>query len=155
MVKNEWKRTMSSEPTIDDLLDLSPAPAPNLTGFPDYLESGELGALLGLSRVRLNTLGKSGVIPCKMVAGINRFPIPDAVIAYVEYAKANPSGRRVADPDLADQKKRLAKEQADKIEQELIRKGILMEEDAEMYERDDAPCIHFLDAQTCPMGCFE
>jgi len=46
-------------------------------------------------------------------------------------------------------------EQADKIEQELIRKGILMEEDAEMYERDDATCIHFLDAQTCPMGCFE
>lgn len=106
---------MSSEPTIDDLLDLSPAPAPNLTSFPDYLESGELGALLGLSRVRLNTLGKSGVIPCKMVAGINRFPIPAAVHAYVEYAKANPSGRRVADPDLADQKKRLAKEQADKI----------------------------------------
>ena len=99
---------MTSEPSIADLLDDGSQPIP---GFPAEVDAATFGALLGLSRNRVNALAKSGELPRED----GKFPIPAAVHAYVEYAKANPVGRRVADPDLADEKKRLAKEQADKI----------------------------------------
>lgn len=100
---------MTSEPSIEYLL--GPDPDPSLDDFPATVDAGNFAALLGLSRNRVNALAKSGELP----RDNGRFPIPSAVHAYVEYAKANPVGRHVADPDLADEKKRLAKEQADKI----------------------------------------
>ena len=46
-------------------------------------------------------------------------------------------------------------EQAEALKAELIRIGALTADDTDMYERDENTCIHFLDARTCPMGCFE
>jgi len=83
--------------------------------FPDYARSVELAALLGISDSRINQLGKDGHLPRTTVGGIHRYPFPAAAHAYVAYCKSNPVGRRIANPDLADQKHRLAKEQADKI----------------------------------------
>jgi phage terminase Nu1 subunit (DNA packaging protein) len=80
--------------------------------LPETMDAATLAALLGLTANRVNALAREGAIPR---AGRGRFPIPDAVQAYVAWAKANPAGRRVADADLADEKKRLAREQADKI----------------------------------------
>jgi phage terminase Nu1 subunit (DNA packaging protein) len=103
---------MTNRPSTELLSGDETAP---ISGFPSEVDAVTFAALLGLSRNRVNALAKAGNLPRTIVAGVIRFPIPAAVHAYVEYAKANPVGRRVADPDLAHEKKRLAKEQADKI----------------------------------------
>lgn len=104
---------MSPEPSIESLLNPDPESAPVLPSgvFPGDVDSATLAALLGLTSARVSLLARSGALP----RNNGRYPIPAAVVAYVDYIKANPAGRRISDPDLADQKKRLAKEQADKI----------------------------------------
>lgn len=80
--------------------------------FPETVDAADLADLLGITANRVNALSRDGVIP---KSGRGKFPLPESVRAYLEWTKANPAGRRVSDPDLADEKKRLAKEQADKI----------------------------------------
>lgn len=95
-----------------DLLDTTPETRVGQPkGLPKDVDSITLAALLGLSQGRVTALAKSGDLP--RVGW--RFPIPEAVQTYVEYTRKNPSGRRIADPGLHDQKLRMAKEQADKL----------------------------------------
>lgn len=77
-----------------------------------YTVSGaELGDWLGLTANRVNALARDGVLPRD---ADKRFPLRASIRAYCEHARAGATGRR-ADSELAAEKLRLAKEQADKI----------------------------------------
>lgn len=91
-----------------DLLGPEPSAAP-----PDRLVStAELAEWLDLSAVRVSALGRDGILPRE---GDRRYPLRACIRAYVAWCRENPSGRRVKDPGLQDEKLRLAREQADKI----------------------------------------
>lgn len=46
-------------------------------------------------------------------------------------------------------------EHKDAVKERLIELGALHPEDIEDTRVEDGLCIHYLDAQTCPCGCFE
>ncbi|GGL52199.1 hypothetical protein [Wenxinia marina] len=73
--------------------------------------AAELAGWLGLTANRVNALARDGVLPR---TEDNRFPLRAAIHAYCQHARAGATGRR-ADAELAAEKLRLAREQADKI----------------------------------------
>ncbi|MEL6284576.1 MAG: hypothetical protein AAFQ18_00060 [Pseudomonadota bacterium] len=97
---------------IADLLDITPDADPPDDG--DLVTSSELGEWIGLSTGRINSLARDGVLPRVARPGGHGFPLRAAVRAYAEQCRAAAS-RRSADPEMADHKKRLAAEQAEKI----------------------------------------
>ncbi|SIN99068.1 hypothetical protein [Vannielia litorea] len=101
------------EAEIEDLLDMSPDAEPPSDG--ELVTSAELAEWLGLSTGRLNQLARDGVLP-RETTGLkgHKFPLRASVRAYCEHTRAA-ARSRTADPELADHKKRLAAEQADKI----------------------------------------
>jgi len=94
----------------DDLLDMTPESAPPV----DLVTSAELAPWIGLSSGYINQLARDGVLPRIALPGGHGFPLKDSIRAYCEHTRAA-AVRRTADPELADHKKRLAGEQADKI----------------------------------------
>lgn len=84
-----------------------------MSGLPDTLSNAELARLLGLSSDRVAALGGSGVLP---KAGRGRYPVPDAVRAYVRYIKEHPEGRPKSTGGLEAEKTRLTRAQADVAE---------------------------------------
>ena len=99
--------------------------------IPAEVSAATLGELLGITGNRVNALGRDGVLPRVQRGGVFAYTLPDAVVAYVDWARDNPRGRRVKDPALADEKHRLAKEQADKIALQNARaRGDLLEASA-------------------------
>lgn len=71
----------------------------------------ELGEWLGLTPNRVHALGRDGVLP--RVDG-TRYQLRAAIVAYCEHARSLAKGKQV-DSELAAEKLRLAREQADKI----------------------------------------
>lgn len=99
---------------IEDLIGTAPAnstPA-NVTGLPDTVSAKQLAALLGLHFTRVYQLTSEGKLP----RTDNRYPIPAAVIAYIELAKTS---RRRLPEQTADEKTRLTAAQADMAELKL------------------------------------
>ncbi len=78
---------------------------------PETVTTGELAEWLGLTANRVSALAREGVIPRN---ADKRFPLRAAVKAYCDHARAGATGRR-ADAELAAEKLRLAKENADKL----------------------------------------
>lgn len=77
----------------------------------EQVSAEELGRWLGISGNRVHTLGRDGIIPRNAA---KQYPLRAAIRAYCDHARAGATGRR-ADTELAAEKLRLAKEQADKI----------------------------------------
>ncbi len=73
--------------------------------------AAELAPWLGISPNRVHALGRDGVLPRK--AG-KRYPLQASVAAYCEHCRGLAKGK-AADGELAAEKVRLAREQADKI----------------------------------------
>lgn len=74
--------------------------------------AGELASWLGLTPNRVSALARDGIIPRTPE---KRFPLRAAVKAYCEHARAGATGRRT-DSELAAEKLRVAKANADKLE---------------------------------------
>lgn len=74
------------------------------------VSASELAGLLGLSQRRVYDLARDGVIP-KAGRG---FPIPAAVRAYCEHVRTMAAGRG-GDADTLSERRREAKERADKL----------------------------------------
>ena len=89
-----------------------------MTNLPEAVDAATLADLLGITPNRLNALARDGHVP---KSGRGRFPIPEATRVYVAWCRANPSGRRVANPDHADAKSRLTTAQAELAEAKLAR----------------------------------
>ena len=100
---------------IADLLDLTPDAAPG-----DLVTSAELADWLGLSSGRVNQMARDGLLPRETLPGGYGFPLKAAVRAYAEHARAA-AARRAADPELAAEKLRLTKANADRAEQAAAR----------------------------------
>ncbi|MEC5321754.1 hypothetical protein [Aurantimonas sp. A3-2-R12] len=75
------------------------------------ITTDELADLLDLSVNRVLMLARSGHIP-RVSKG--RFERRAAVRGYIAYLRENPVGRKSADPALADERRRLVREQADR-----------------------------------------
>lgn len=78
-----------------------------------HITTDQLADLLGLTANRVNTLVREGHIPR---AGKGRFDRREAVRSYCEHIRKQASGRSAANPELTEQRTRLASEQADKAE---------------------------------------
>lgn len=98
---------------IDDLLGPEPGAEPPATELPETVNADVLARLLGITSNRVQTLAREGTIP---KAARGRYRLDDAIPAYVAYVRENPGGRRSKDSDLADEKKRLTRAQADRAE---------------------------------------
>lgn len=101
---------------ISDLLDMTPDP------MPDHLvTSAELAEWIGLSSGRINQLARDGVLPREALPLRGwGFPLKAAVRAYSEHTRSA-AARRSADPELAAEKLRLTKANADRAEQAAAR----------------------------------
>ena len=84
--------------------------------LPETVGPKVLSALLGLSENRVGVLAMQGTIP-RPQRGV--YPLRDAVRAYVEWCRENPSGRRVELHRHGDEKQRLTAAQADLAELKL------------------------------------
>lgn len=88
------------------------------SAFPKSVGTEALADLLGITANRVNALARDGAIP---KVGRGKFPLPDAVRAYVEWIRKNPAGRPVASGALNDEKIRLTAAQADRAELQAAR----------------------------------
>lgn len=77
----------------------------------EQVSAEELAEWLGLTPNRVSALAREGVIPRD---ADKRFPLRASIRSYCAHARAGATGRR-ADTELAAEKLRLAREQADKI----------------------------------------
>lgn len=101
---------------ISDLLDITPDPVPD-----HLVTSAELADWLGLSSGRINQLARDGILPREALPLRGwGFPLKAAVRAYAEHTRSA-AARRAADPDLAAEKLRLTKANADRAEQAAAR----------------------------------
>lgn len=75
------------------------------------VNAATLADMIDLTEARVVALARSGAIP-RVSAG--RYDQREAVRAYIRYVRANPLGRKTADPALADERRRLVGEQADR-----------------------------------------
>lgn len=78
---------------------------------PEAVTAAELGVWLGLSPNRVHALGRDGVLPR---TADKTYPLRASVRAYADHARQLAKGK-ASDADLAAEKVRLAREQADKI----------------------------------------
>ena len=76
------------------------------------VSAAELGEWLGIAPNRIHALGRDGILP--RVQG-TRYPLRAAVVAYCDHARALARGKQV-DAELAAEKLRLAKANAEKVE---------------------------------------
>jgi len=94
---------------------------------PRYVMTGiKLGELVGISERRVRELRDAGVIPDN---GRGKYALPDAVQAYCARLREQAAGRQGDDGEsgLVNERARLAKEQADRIEMENeVRRGELL-----------------------------
>lgn len=96
---------------FSDLIEDTPAEdQPHVEDSDPLLSSDQLAAWLGLKRSRVTALARQGVLPR---VG-QQYPHRACILAYCEHIRAGAVGRK-ADPDLAAEKLRLAREQADKL----------------------------------------
>jgi phage terminase Nu1 subunit (DNA packaging protein) len=77
----------------------------------ETLTAAELGEWLGLTPNRVHALGRDGVLPR---VDDKRYPLQASVMAYCEHCRSLAKGK-ATDKELAEEKVRLAREQADKI----------------------------------------
>lgn len=77
----------------------------------DLVSAADLGEWLGLTANRVNALAREGVLPRRPD---NLFPLKAGVRAYADHIRKGALGR-TADGQLATEKIRLAREQADKL----------------------------------------
>ncbi len=77
----------------------------------DTVTAAELGEWLGLSPNRVHALGRDGVLPR---VDDKRYPLRASVAAYCKHCRSLAKGK-ATDRELAEEKIRLAREQADKI----------------------------------------
>lgn len=103
---NEITETELAE--IDDLIGTPEAPRDH---HDPVVDSRELASWLGITPNRVNVLGKDGVIPR---TPDKRYYLRKSILAYCENARRGATGGRM-DSELAAEKLRLAREQADKI----------------------------------------
>lgn len=82
-----------------------------LANDPETLTAAELGEWLGLTPNRVHALGRDGVLP--RMDG-KRYPLQSSVAAYCDHCRSLAKGKST-DAALAEEKIRLAREQADKI----------------------------------------
>ncbi|MFC4667128.1 DNA packaging protein [Seohaeicola nanhaiensis] len=92
------------------LADIDAMLADPLVGEP--LSASELADWLGLTPNRVHALGRDGVLP--RIDG-TRYPLRPAILAYCEHARSLAKGKQV-DAELASEKLRLAKANAEKAE---------------------------------------
>lgn len=78
---------------------------------PETVTAAELGEWLGLTANRVHALGRDSVLPR---TAEKTYPLRASVAAYCEHARQLAKGK-AADKALAEEKIRLAREQADKI----------------------------------------
>ncbi|WHZ36630.1 DNA packaging protein [Sagittula sp. MA-2] len=81
-------------------------------GDSPVVSAAELGEWLGIAPNRIHALGRDGILP--RVEG-TRYPLRAAVVAYCDHARALARGKQV-DAELAAEKLRLAKANAEKVE---------------------------------------
>lgn len=77
----------------------------------ETLTAAELGEWIGLTANRVHALGRDGVLPR---TAEKTFPLQASIAAYCDHARSLAKGK-AADKALAEEKIRLAREQADKI----------------------------------------
>lgn len=82
------------------------------------VNSAVLADLIDLTENRVVALARTGAIP-RVSKG--RYDQREAVRAYIRYLRQNPTGRKSVDPALADERRRLVREQADR---EAIRNAV-------------------------------
>lgn len=87
-----------------------------MADLPDTVTASTLADLLGLSSNRVHKLAAEGVV---QKAARGQYLLRESVAAYITYARDNPGGRRLKDPEQADEKRRLTKAQADMAELKL------------------------------------
>lgn len=78
----------------------------------ETVSAADLSQWLNLSPARIHALAREGVIP----RHDGRFELRPAILAYVEHLRAGQKGRMTSNPDLAEQKLRLATANAEKVE---------------------------------------
>lgn len=92
--------TMTTLAEIDDLLS-----------GPDLVTAADLADWLGLTPNRVHALGRDGVLPR---AADKTYPLRASVRAYADHCRQLAKGK-ATDAELAAEKLRLAREQADKV----------------------------------------
>lgn len=96
------------DPEIEAVLGGTPQPA-----VAEMVSADELGAWLGISGTQVHRLARQGTIPR---TDDKRFDLRAAILAYAEHLREGQRGRLAANPDLAEQKVRLARANAEKVE---------------------------------------
>ena len=96
----------------------------------DLVSATVVGAWLGLTSTRVQQLARDGILTRIESTGQFRFDLKSTVQTYCDYTRSA-AARRQADPDLAEQKLRLTRAQADRAEQQAARDGgTLLQADA-------------------------
>lgn len=109
--------------SVDELLGPDPT-----VEKPALVSAADLGEWLGLSSGRVNQISRDGILPRQPVPGGYGFDLKDCVRTYAEYLR---SRRAQTDPELAAEKLRLTKAQADRAEQQAAKdRGELLPADA-------------------------
>lgn len=106
---------------LDDLLgEVEPAPGQNVEPIPAIVTESQLAQLVGLTASRLRTLARDGVL---VKAGRGRYDVRASLLGYIaglrdKASRTGHAGGRgtPATTALNEEKLRLAKQQADKIE---------------------------------------
>jgi phage terminase Nu1 subunit (DNA packaging protein) len=101
---------MKYTPEMVDAMMASPDETP-VEDSP-VVSAAELGEWLGIAPNRIHALGRDGILP--RVEGTS-YPLRAAVVAYCDHARALARGKQV-DAELAAEKLRLAKANAEKVE---------------------------------------
>ncbi|MGV6850210.1 MAG: hypothetical protein ACWA5A_17695 [Marinibacterium sp.] len=103
-----------ADPSIEYLLGTEPSPSPAPGALPEIVSAATLADLFGISANRVSVLAAEGVL---LKAGRGKYLLAESIRNYVDYARDNPTGRRIKDSDLAAEKVRLTRAQADRAEQ--------------------------------------
>ncbi|MGK9052133.1 hypothetical protein [Neorhizobium petrolearium] len=105
---------MESEILADIIEAVGPLPVSIITRAGNeeiVVTADELAGWLDITTGRVQTLTREGHLP-RLDRG--RFPLRAAIRAYLAYVRQNPTGRRSNDPALAEERRRLVREQADR-----------------------------------------
>ena len=97
---------------LDDIMADILGPAEPPPGE-DLVTAAELAEWLNLSPPRLHAMAREGTLPR---ATDSRFPLRSSVRAYADHLRARQKASRAPDPELAAEKVRLARANAEKVE---------------------------------------